>query len=87
MNTEIEDVNPFRYGKSLPHVNQVNPPPYSQSSWNTGYAQMGYGANRVEIVAEKGHLPTRGQLEVPPFGQTIRANQVGLVAGNVLKDL
>ena len=82
MNIGIENVDPFGNGKSLPDVDQVNPPPTPHSPWNTGNAQIGYGANRVsrEIVAEKGHLPTRGQLEVPPFGQTIRANHVGLVA-------
>ena len=44
----IEDFNPFGYGKSLLDVNQVNPPPYPQSPWNARYAQIGSGANRVE---------------------------------------
>ena len=62
---------------------QTSIPSHPHSPWNTGYAQKRLSR---EIVAEKGHLPTRGQLEVPPFGQAVRANQVRLVAGNVLQE-
>ena len=68
--------------KSIPLPTLTPPGTPDMLKWAMG--QIGLSS---EIVAEKGHLPTRGQLEVPSFGQTIRANQVGLVAGNVLKDL